>query len=264
MSLRSRLSSALGALLGEPVPPSPDLAKALDEQRALTEYERMTRRRYSLHLDDIRCGLADAGIPIPEDDDPETTPRRMVRALLGERVAVCPVCGPVGSCDEDRCCATCGRDLVICADDHSAEMLAEALTEAAAAVVEVDAITRADFAGALGMDLDGNAPPEWAAMLVACRTQRAKPAPAVPEARRMAILRVVADREQRSAAYVGRWLWQHDPDNVFEHAGPEQIATYARRLVKEEYLASSKKLDGLLTLTEKGRAALADSARVAS
>jgi hypothetical protein len=261
MSLRSRLSSALGALLGEPS----DLAKALDEQRALTEYERMTRRRYSLHLDDIRCDLADAGIPIPEDDDPETTPRRMVRALLGERVAVCPVCGPVGSCDEDRCCATCGRDLVICADDHSAEMLAEALTEAAAAVVEVDAITRADFAGALGMDLDGNAPPEWAAMLVACRTQRAKPAPAVPEARRMAILRgwetLAVDGVFPTAAEVGRHLYGWS--SAFEGIGSETIAENARRLIGSDFTTSGKQ-GPPLTLTEKGRAALADSARVAS
>jgi hypothetical protein len=262
MSLRSRLSSALGALLGEPS----DLAKALDEQRALTEYERMTRRRYSLHLDDIRCDLADAGIPIPEDDDPETTPRRMVRALLGERVAVCPVCGPVGSCDEDRCCATCGRDLVICADDHSAEMLAEALTEAAAAVVEVDAITRADFAGALGMDLDGNAPPEWAAMLVACRTQRAKPAPAVPEARRMAILRAWVEHVELrgafpTAAELGRFMFSlYD---AFAGIGSETIAENARRLIGSDF-SSNGKQGAPLTLTAKGRAALADSARVAS
>jgi hypothetical protein len=181
MSLRSRLSSALGALLGEPVPPSPDLAKALDEQRALTEYERVTRRRYSLHLDDIRCDLADAGIPIPEDDDPETTPRRMVRALIGERVAP------------------------------------------------------------------------------------AKPAPAVPEVRRMAILRAVDARPfASSAARIGNYLSRNE-ESIFNSAGGDHIASDVRRLVDEGYLVvANGKRGGPLALTEKGRAALADSARVAS
>ena len=52
---------------------------------------RGTLARYSNHLDDIRCELADAGIPIPADDDPETTPRRMVRVALDRLAALTPV-----------------------------------------------------------------------------------------------------------------------------------------------------------------------------
>ena len=47
-----------------------------------------------------------------------------------ERVAVCVACcWEVTWCDEDRCCATCGYDIVVCADRHSAEMLMEQLKE---------------------------------------------------------------------------------------------------------------------------------------
>jgi hypothetical protein len=49
----------------------------------------------------------------------------MVEAYTDEKVAVCVECGIVTSCDEDRCCATCGRDLIVCADGHSADMLVE-------------------------------------------------------------------------------------------------------------------------------------------
>ena len=38
-------------------------------------------------------------------------------------VAVCPDCGEVTRCDEDRCCVSCGRDLIILADRHSADLL---------------------------------------------------------------------------------------------------------------------------------------------
>lgn len=38
-------------------------------------------------------------------------------------VAVCIDCGVVARCDDDRCCLTCGRDLVIVADRHSADVL---------------------------------------------------------------------------------------------------------------------------------------------
>jgi hypothetical protein len=46
-------------------------------------------------------------------------------AELAERVAICPGCGPVSACDEDRCCLTCGDDIIVAADAHSAEMLIE-------------------------------------------------------------------------------------------------------------------------------------------
>lgn len=44
--------------------------------------------RHKIHLDNIRCDLADAGIAIPADDDPELTPREMVKALIAEVVAL--------------------------------------------------------------------------------------------------------------------------------------------------------------------------------
>lgn len=44
--------------------------------------------RHKCHLDNIRCDLADAGVAIPADDDPELTPREMVKALIAEVVAL--------------------------------------------------------------------------------------------------------------------------------------------------------------------------------
>ena len=39
-------------------------------------------------------------------------------------IAVCPVCITRESrCDEDRCCCTCGSDLVVCADESSVSAL---------------------------------------------------------------------------------------------------------------------------------------------
>lgn len=66
------------------MPTLPRLLDRLPIVRRLREAE-ATARRYSLHLDDIRNDLADAGIAIPSDDDPETTPRRMVGALIRDR-----------------------------------------------------------------------------------------------------------------------------------------------------------------------------------
>jgi len=49
------------------------------------------------------------------------------------RVAWCPTCkAETDRADEDRCCLTCGTDLVILADRHSAELLAELLEDSAA------------------------------------------------------------------------------------------------------------------------------------
>lgn len=42
-------------------------------------------------------------------------------------VAVCTECGEVKGCDEDRCCLACGRDLIVLADQHSADLLTELL-----------------------------------------------------------------------------------------------------------------------------------------
>lgn len=82
-------------------------------------------------------------------------PREVEEAVAGrmepemvESRAVCLGCGPVSTCDEDRCCATCGRDLVVVADAGSADVLTDAIAdtqsraeaaEARAAQVEADA-----------------------------------------------------------------------------------------------------------------------------
>jgi hypothetical protein len=233
MSLRSRLSSALGALLGEPS----DLAKALDEQRALTEYERMTRRRYSLHLDDIRCDLADAGIPIPEDDDPEMTPRRMVRALI--------------------------------ASPNSLRRLPESAWPISYDGVLDESIEACDI---LGIDRDGDY--DYLATLRALKERAdgkaAKPAPAVPEARRMAILREVAYWIEFDQEFGPELPSATDiagnacGDDAFAGVALSSVARLVSSLAREGWLVADGKRPLRYTLTEKGRAALADSARVAS
>jgi len=50
-------------------------------------------------------------------------------ATRSSEVAYCVACGPVEHSDEDGCCLTCGRDLVLLADAHSADMLSEHLRE---------------------------------------------------------------------------------------------------------------------------------------
>lgn len=47
-------------------------------------------------------------------------------------VAVCLECGLVSACDDDRCCLTCGRDLIVVADAGSADVLTDAIAEARA------------------------------------------------------------------------------------------------------------------------------------
>lgn len=47
-------------------------------------------------------------------------------------VAVCLGCGLVSACDDDRCCLTCGRDLIVVADAGSADVLTDAIAEARA------------------------------------------------------------------------------------------------------------------------------------
>ena len=48
-------------------------------------------------------------------------------------IPVCVECRSTGVlCDEDLCCSSCGCDLVVCADVHSAEVLLERAEEAAA------------------------------------------------------------------------------------------------------------------------------------
>lgn len=54
-----------------------------------------------------------------------TADNEALRAERALSVAVCPDCGEVTRCDEDRCCVSCGRDLIILADRHSADLLIE-------------------------------------------------------------------------------------------------------------------------------------------
>lgn len=42
-------------------------------------------------------------------------------------VAWCRDCGEVDKCDEDRCCLSCGTDLIVFADRYSFELMLEAL-----------------------------------------------------------------------------------------------------------------------------------------
>lgn len=231
MSLRTRLSSALHALLREPSTPSrAELAKALYEQQKLAEYERDTRRRYELHLDDIRCDLADAGIPIPEEDDPELTPRRMVRTLFARW-------------------------------DDSRAQFDDLLDESIAAcdILGIDRTGDYDYLATLReVKARADGVP-------------AKPTREIPEPRRLAILAAVAELTPNreigpSAAEVGRLLYQFGSVAFGGHrcVGSEIIAENARRLIGEGYLSSNGKQGGPLALTEKGREALDSGARVAS
>jgi hypothetical protein len=261
MSLRSRLSSALGALLGEPVP-SHDLAKALDEQRALTEFERTTRRRYSLHLDDIRCDLADAGIAIPEDDDPETTPRRMVQALIEERAVPSDARATwhawqaeVGQLREETEAA-----------HHETGDLREAVTEA---------IGLAWHPIPQPLGATAYVCPDDREIVAACAALRAgvrptEPAPEVPEARVVAILKGAEGGVEHGGGPLTALEIAHVITGLsflriaFVGVTETSIARIVSSVAREGWLADDGKKPRRYTLTEKGRAALADSARVAS
>lgn len=86
LNLRARLAEAL----------APHAVAALRSDLATVTADcdrlRCELTRYRLHLDDIRCDLADAGIPVPEGFDPELTPRRMVGAAL-DRLALATMAG---------------------------------------------------------------------------------------------------------------------------------------------------------------------------
>lgn len=54
--------------------------------------------------------------------------RRAEVKASGRPVAVCPECiAEAALCDEDRCCLTCGADLIVCADRMSADVLLDLL-----------------------------------------------------------------------------------------------------------------------------------------
>lgn len=60
--------------------------------------------------------------------------------------AVCPECGPVALCDEDRCCLGCGCDLIVVADAGSADALIYALDELRSRVDTAVAAERTEVA----------------------------------------------------------------------------------------------------------------------
>ncbi len=70
------------------------------ENEPSTEWIGAELARYKVHLDNIRCDLADAGIPIPDPDDPELTPRAMVRAAIS-RFKMLPPAAEVIEADDD-------------------------------------------------------------------------------------------------------------------------------------------------------------------
>jgi hypothetical protein len=92
----------------------------------------------------------------------------------------------------------------------------------------------------------------------------AKPAPAVPEARRMAILGIVGERPWAPWAYqiavrAGDPCW-----GALHPLSASSVERLVSDVAREGWLVADGKKPRRYTLTEKGRAALADSARVAS
>jgi hypothetical protein len=96
-----------------------------------------------LALHCAHCGPESAG-PAPDDPHACTTcygplvltdarGAEVLREMYGRGPtkieAVCPDCGPSVACDEDLCCATCGRDVILCADRYATEVLGEVLGE---------------------------------------------------------------------------------------------------------------------------------------
>lgn len=232
MSIRTRLHNAAAALLGEPG----TAAKTLLEQQALTEYERTTRRRYATHLDDIRCDLADAGIAIPEDDDPELTPRRMVRALI-ECAA-----GAERARGSARAWTAYAKRV------HGALDLAGVPNNGSGLLTRVVALQA-----------------ERDALRTAAPT---KPAPKVPEARLSDLLRMMdlpGDTIPLTASEIADVLGDN-PDHypAFRRLTLSSIARIVSDVAALGYLQSDGRKPLRYLLTAQGRAALAGDVAVAS
>lgn len=107
-----------------------------ERDRWMLSAENKRAERISLvdALTTIRLMLS-GDVPAPREpfaggESDEMEALNAVRSELLGYTVVCPACGAsVGSWDEDRCCLTCGDDLVVCADYHSAQMLVEHLAE---------------------------------------------------------------------------------------------------------------------------------------
>jgi hypothetical protein len=91
-----------------------------------------------------------------------------------------------------------------------------------------------------------------------------KPAPAVPEARRMAILRAVGANVYDTAYGIAAVAVELDAGRALAGLSTASVARLVSDLAREGWLADDGKKPRRYTPTEKGRAALADSARVAS
>jgi hypothetical protein len=149
------------------------------------------------------------------------------------------------------------------------ERLAELAAEARAAEADHDgvideSIIACDILG-IDRDRDYDYLATLRAVMARANTTTIRTAPAVPEARRMAILRAVDARPfATSAARIGNYLSRNE-EATFNGAGGEHIASDVRRLIDEGYLTNITGVrGGPLAFTEKGRAALAGDVRVSA
>lgn len=105
------------------------LAKAttdLDASEAALAKMRRQRDDLNQFLNDAHLLIADSGIHAPGFsllDRIKVLLNRLTEPAEKDFTAVCLDCGVVSTCDEDRCCESCGGDLVLCADGPSADLL---------------------------------------------------------------------------------------------------------------------------------------------
>lgn len=163
--------------------------------------------------------------------------RDALKADLALREAICPGCGPVSRCDEDRCCCFCGRDLIVVADKMSAELLVDAFAERDTLQARLDALT---------------------------------PAPVKPLSveRRRAVLTGVSELMGMVSDSVGYSPTAEAIAEYIDTDTPECLCTvsvssimrFVSRLAAEGYLVSDGKKPARYHLTDAGRADLAVAA----
>ena len=105
------------------------LALALAERATQLEAERDAARTRADNFNELigRCWGALQVEPVGGIVD-AIAALRAERDATAAHVAICPGCGEVETCDEDRCCS-CGRDLLVFADRYSAELYQEGQQE---------------------------------------------------------------------------------------------------------------------------------------
>ena len=238
MSIRTRLSSALDAILGEP----------LDLTALKTDTHHLATIRRTLDLMG-QPASAEGAIAARETDAALTAEDRARFVAVAEqwredRTAICPDCGPVAFCDEDRCCWTCGTDLIVVVDAHSGEMLDEWRVRAAEVEEERDMLL--DERDTLRAELDAAKP-------------RVRAVVPVPPERLLAVLRAVdgSDFAPTAVQVADRMTLLDIP--AFNGCGASRIAEVIRQAVTDGYLSTDRQRGGFLDITEKGRDAL-DSA----